>query len=521
MNYRLSVKWGLLVLACVLVLTACSKSGGNTPKTNEPAGNAAANQTSDAAPQNAEGAEEQQPATKGDPVKLIWYTIGTPQPDQKAVTDKVNEYLLEKLNVTVDIRTLDWGDYDPKMNAAMAAREEFDLAFGTNAWVLAYQPNIDKGAFMPLDDLIEKYAQDAKSAIPDKFWPDLLANDGKVYMFPNYQVAARKRGFIVNKDIADKYGFDPSTVQTYKDMEPFFQTLREKDPTIIPYGTGGSQDTFFTNPNIERGPVGVRKGDASNHIVTMVEYLQDPATVEYYKTMRDWYKKGYINKDAATLKDFGPKLKKGNIFAVADSVMKPGGEVAYKENSGGHPGVYVPLESAIFTGIKDGGTIISATSKHPEQAMQLINLVNTDPYLYNLLCFGIEGVHYTKQGNYAIPVQDSKYNPNTDWVFGNQFNGLLREGQPEDVWEQTKALNESAEVPLSYGFKFNNENVKTEEANVSAVYQEFNNSLEKGIVEPDSVIPKYIEKLKEAGVEKIDAERQKQFDAFLAAKKAG
>ena len=44
-------------------------------------------------------------------------------------------------------------------------------------------------------------------------------------------------------------------------------------------------------------------------------------------------------------------------------------------------------------------TSISTTCKNPELAMQFLNLINTDPVLYNMACFGIEGVHYTLNDN--------------------------------------------------------------------------------------------------------------------------
>ncbi len=47
-------------------------------------------------------------------------------------------------------------------------------------------------------------------------------------------------------------------------------------------------------------------------------------------------------------------------------------------------------------------TAISSTSKHPEKAMELINLVNTDSTLRNLLMFGIEGTHYEKVSDNQI-----------------------------------------------------------------------------------------------------------------------
>ena len=38
-------------------------------------------------------------------------------------------------------------------------------------------------------------------------------------------------------------------------------------------------------------------------------------------------------------------------------------------------------------------TAVNAQTKHPEKAVEFLNLVNTDEYLRNLLNYGIEGEH--------------------------------------------------------------------------------------------------------------------------------
>ncbi|MOA55540.1 hypothetical protein D3C78_1793520 [compost metagenome] len=48
---------------------------------------------------------------------------------------------------------------------------------------------------------------------------------------------------------------------------------------------------------------------------------------------------------------------------------------------------------------------------------------------------------------------------------------------------------------------------------------EYDISLDTGSVDPDTVLTKYADKLKKAGLDKIIAEKQKQLDAFLAAQK--
>ena len=39
----------------------------------------------------------------------------------------------------------------------------------------------------------------------------------------------------------------------------------------------------------------------------------------------------------------------------------------------------------------------------------------------------------------ASSIASAGYDPNTDWVFGDQFNALPRAGQSADIWEKTKA----------------------------------------------------------------------------------
>jgi len=61
--------------------------------------------------------------------------------------------------------------------------------------------------------------------------------------------------------------------------------------------------------------------------------------------------------------------------------------------------------------------------------------------------------------------------------------------------------------------------MKTEMAACKAVMDEYDISLDTGSVDPDTVLSKYADKLKKAGLDKIIAEKQKQLDAYLAAQK--
>ncbi|MNQ99812.1 hypothetical protein D3C85_1155620 [compost metagenome] len=93
----------------------------------------------------------------------------------------------------------------------------------------------------------------------------------------------------------------------------------------------------------------------------------------------------------------------------------------------------------------------------------------------------------------------------------------MPEGSPADKLEQTAKINAEAEVSQLNGFVFNSEPVKTEQANVKAVQDEYYQGLATGTLDTDKYLPIYEEKLQKAGADKIVAERQKQLDAWLVA----
>lgn len=49
-----------------------------------------------------------------------------------------------------------------------------------------------------------------------------------------------------------------------------------------------------------------------------------------------------------------------------------------------------------------GGTVVSANTDHPKEAVEFLEAVNTDPKLMNLFTYGIKGKHYEKIGNDTI-----------------------------------------------------------------------------------------------------------------------
>jgi putative aldouronate transport system substrate-binding protein len=113
---------------------------------------------------------------------------------------------------------------------------------------------------------------------------------------------------------------------------------------------------------------------------------------------------------------------------------------------------------------------------------------------------------------------DSRYKPNMDWIFGSVFNSYLKEGQPANVWEETKKINATSNVNPIGAFKFNSEPVSTEIANLNAIWGEYKKGLTTGTLDFDKTWPTMYDRLKKAGEDKYVAEVTKQFNEFLKKK---
>jgi putative aldouronate transport system substrate-binding protein len=505
----------LSVTLLFVILTACSSNNnGNNNATPAPT-------TEPTTAASETPAESTEPAL--DPVKLtfIYPVAADPGPDQKKVNEEINKYLQEKINATVELKPLTFDEYEPKLNAMLAANENFDIAWSSKGWLGNYQPYIDRGAYLELtDDMIAKYAPEARGNIPDKFWPDMLAADGKVYGFPIYQVAAKQKSLIIQKRFIDKYSLDVSTIHSYSDIEPFLKTLKENEPDVVPLGLAQNSRGMYIDPKAvgtDGSPVFYVKDDPAYTLSTFLNTAND--RLPYFQKLHEWYENGYINQDAPVLQNINDLKAKGNVAVSIEFTSKPGGEIGEKAINGGNDVVYVPISDSYFTGIASAMQVVNKSSKNPERALMLINLLNTDKYLYNLICNGIEGTHYKKVDDTFIePIEGSGYAPNGDWVFGNQFNAYLKPGQAADTWQKTIELNENAVVLASSGFTVNEESVKAEIANINAVKNEYETALETGAVDPNKVLPEYVSKLKASGAEKVDQEVTKQWDAFLTQK---
>jgi putative aldouronate transport system substrate-binding protein len=460
-----------------------------------------------------------------EPVELSWYFIGSyPQSDQQTVYEEFNRILLERYNLTIDFKPVGWGEFDQKMQVMIAAGEEFDITYTAN-WVNNYSQNVAKGAFVPLDDLLPEYAPTLYKSLPDAGW-NAVKIAGSIYATINQQIATHMHAIAFPQSLVEKYNFDINSIKRLEDLEPYLAALKANEKGVIPFGAFNEPGTLTSYVKEYLGYEEVSGGAVPGAIstkgtnTTIFNQFASQEFKDWIYLMRDWYKKGYIKDDALAITDMNPNLSGGGVGASMMGNYAPGAEIDTAARWG-YPVVIAKLTKPYMMTKNFRGTMygISATSKHPVEAVKFLEILNTDKELYNMICYGIEGVHYNKaEGEYIDLIADSGYNPSTTWAFGEVFNAYLLTGQPEDVWQQTRDMNLTAESSPIMGFSFDPSSVQSEIAQCVSVRQEFLPALELGVADPDEMLPVFLEKLELAGAQTIIDETQRQLDAWLAAR---
>ncbi|MBO5197032.1 MAG: ABC transporter substrate-binding protein [Lachnospiraceae bacterium] len=448
---------------------------------------------------------------------VTWCVRATPEEDDELVLEEMNKLLEERYNLHLNMVFISPSDFNQRMQLMSTSNEDYDLCF-TSTWANYFYDNVNREAFLSLNDLLESdAAADLMAVYPDGL-EEVARVDGNVYALPNYQLIYHQLAAFIQKDLADKYELDlDAEYDTIVDLLPFMEEVRDNEKDLFVLNetqnirymtTVGIFDDIATFAYVYR--------DDPEYKVHFL--LETPEIIEQYRTMNSWFHSGILRSDLATAIDVTAD-EAANRYAISLKTAKPGGEAEftntyqkeYVQVSFGEP--YLQYNAGAAT-----MTAINVNSKNPEAAIKLYGVMWTDKEIYNMALFGIEGVHYNKVSENRIElVEGRKYNKSgLSWAIGNQFNAYLLPGQEDGIWEETEELNRTAEVSHLAGFNFDTSAVETEMAQCNSVWKEYERQAYYAD-DYDVWLTEITTKMKAAGIDTIIAEVQKQIDEWRVA----
>ncbi|MEI4828959.1 extracellular solute-binding protein [Bacillus sp. FJAT-53711] len=316
-------------------------------------------------------------------------------------------------NIHINWDTVQTQSLKEKRNLMLASGEYPDVLFA------AAVPKTDlvkfgqQGVFIPLNDLIDKYAPNFKK-IMEKYpivKKGITMPDGKIYGFPTFYDPEFK-GLLygtpwIKKDWLDKLGLKEPT--TLDEFESVLQAIKDGDPNgngkadEIPWGGAYGIDDFIY---ALKGSFGLNNHGIANNNVDLdpkTKKMRFVPTTDGYKELLQYlnklYTKGLIDKEIFTLKteEFSAKASK-NTFGVINGV-DPG----TTENLSGFVGIPVlkgphgdRLNTAIGSPLGNiGMAVITNKNKSPEATVRWIDHLYSDEGS-KMFFMGFEGKTYTQ-----------------------------------------------------------------------------------------------------------------------------
>ncbi len=463
-------------------------------------------------------------------VKIKWLGVGGNQKDKDAVLTEINKRLKEKVNVTLELDSIDWADWYNKYNLVLSSGEDYDVIYAASWTDVAVQTR--KGAFKDLTEMLEQNAPTISQNWTEDTWNESKI-DGRVFMIPSFSDEYNWNGFLYREDLRKKYNVPE--IKTMADMGAYFEAIKQNEKEMVPYKPATDESWTVLAPYVqEKGdqpdvtPPGILSMQVDDQDGSTLAFLsQSPIYAEAFKTIKSWADKGYWPKDS-----LANKTESCSAFKEGKAAACQGGywaiELNYKEIMKAHPDWEIGSYAAKVGGkyfpkppsIKNGVAILNS-SKNAERALMTIDAIYSDPELWTLCMYGIQGRNYDIDANGAKTLPEGSQS--TDYE-GTYFSGMrykLVNPFKDDPSSPNAALKEEyakiAHFPKLGSFVFNSEPVKNEYAAISAVKEKYNPSLSLGLVsDVDKVLADYDKEMKAAGADKVMAEYKKQMQEWLA-----
>lgn len=321
------------------------------------------------------------------PKVVMYYPLSSVQPDQEKVAKAIHDYVAEKKGIDLQLEVVPSSSYNNQLNLVMAGSEQVDIAL---VWGTMVSSCVAKGALLPLDDLLDEYGTDIQECLGDYLQAGKVS--GVAYQVPVNRSLFYQGGIVVRTDILEKYGIDPATIKSTDDLDGMFETIHAGEPDMAMMRLEGSGTFVYADYD----PLGDTFG-------VLLNYGQDDEISDLFSSdkfraecekHREWFKKGWIASDILTTTDgAAEQIKAGKLLGFYGTVGP--GTAQDKTNQCGRDMTVIPLNTVFSytTKVNSFGWSLLNNSKNPEAAMQVLDMVYSDPNFLNMLDWGLEGVH--------------------------------------------------------------------------------------------------------------------------------
>ena len=445
---------------------------------------------------------------------MLMYLIGSPARDYEEVLEQVNGKLDNDLNATLTVNWIGWGDFGTKYPLILASGEPADLIYAST-WT-NYYSEAAKGAFLPLEDLLPIYAPQTYAQITPDFMKQSTTG-GHLYGVPAAFYQIGMMGYIVRGDLMKQYGM--KSIDSIYDYGVFMDHVKNNNPEIEPGDYMSTSDALDSYYAFAQDLLAIEHPfyiDLNADKPTVVNFYDLPGLIDHFKMMKEWGDKGYWSK--TVLSD-----KEENKFRDGKAASRLHNQDSWKSIWLTHPEYeaqfYFGRPYAFKTAAMQDGMAVPAAAKNPERALMFLELLRNDEAYYDLMTYGIEGKHWKiNDAGELLALDTDGFAPEgyCSWGFKDPKFFKPPVGLPPNLDEVTAALEVmSTDNPYTLYYA-DYEPIKSERAAIFSVWQQYGLPLAYGYVDVENGLATVRDKLNAAGASVMQAELQKQLEAFMA-----
>ncbi len=432
------------------------------------------------------------------------------------VQNAINEYIKDKINVSIELHDISSGEYTDKANLALA-NGEIDLLW-TASWEQTIGTNdlVPKKAVYDITDLLK--GSTLYNSMDAGQW-EATKYDGRNYFVPVYKDNVEGYDLMFRQELIDKHGWNITGIKTLEDLESILADAKAdglKYPLLLQktamfYRFYIDKFDFFTADSASNF---VAVDRATNSVVNTI---QTPEYAEYAKLIARWTEAGYISEDEVTkaTTDTTTQTQDWAVSWWTDIPVNDEADSRYKQDVTMQP---ITSRWAHSTSALGSCYCVSATCDEAKAkaCIDFLGLLYTDSKLADLYTFGIEGEDFTYDANHQVKQTSTKYN-HSMWESASATIVTPLDNEPANKANLYKDFNGGANTSCAAGFRFDKTPVEAELTACKNAFEQYGFPLECGGVKEadvDATIAAYQTALDEAGYQKVLAEFQKQYDAW-------
>lgn len=512
---------GLCFAMITTMLAGCANTSTQTQATNV---------TNDQVVSQGEVAENSEVDFTEEPYEVVMkiYNTGDLPKDMANVMESVNEILLRDLNMTLDLEIMDKDTYNQQLPLLLSSGEKIDIALTTGGNLASFD---GEGELTDIAPYLQ--TEDGKKIVEsfggNEAMTQVCSIGNKILGVPLHKDTIYTQTIMARTDMIEKYQIDTEGIHTLEDINTMFEKVAAGEPNMwmIATSTSHGSNSLVMMDNFDGLGDGYGVLMDPFESTTVSNLWESDEFMDFCSWMRKWYNNGWINPAAATdTESYYTYIKTGQAFCMFRRYGHPLAESDCETNTNGVDLTAIHVLDPIMSSstAKDVCYIIPYTSEQPEKAFKMISYMMNSKEINDLLNWGIEGEDWVKNADGCADYPEGKdydsvaYHFDGGWALPNQFLCTVWNGKPADIYQQMDAYNNQATSSLALGFNYDNTAVADQVAKVKAIESKYLVALMTGSVDPEEYIPMMIQESKEAGVDDIIAEKQKQLDAWLASK---